>query len=361
MNEPGILVAAYLTDLIIGDPQRIPHPVQGIGWCIEKGELILRRGQGGAERSVRESGERFAGCVLALFISGLTFAFFSVVSMILKLPLHGLSLYVSVLIFIYLVSTTVATRELIDAGQEVVSAISSGNIEAAREKLGMIVGRDTHTLDSRSILRATVETLSENSSDGVIAPLFYFALGGLPLAMTYKAINTLDSMVGYKNEKYLHFGWASARLDDIINFVPARLTGGIIVIASCIVGVVQCIVCSCSNPVCTDQGQHGKSGGYRISGMSAFKIMLRDGGRHASPNSGIPEAAMAGALGVKLGGASAYGGVEYQKPFIGDEEMNSEAFYIRASKMALTITRITSILGLFAALLILHVRTSLWN
>jgi adenosylcobinamide-phosphate synthase len=232
----------------------------------------------------------------------------------------------------------------------------------------MIVGRDTESLDRKGILRATIETLSENSSDGIIAPMFYFAIGGLPLAMTYKAINTLDSMVGYKNERYLNFGWASARLDDIANFLPARITGSIVVIASFMVGALQSVVQNSSRwfrmiydaqPLL--HAAKNSSDFHRVSGMEALRIMIRDGSRHVSPNSGIPEAAMAGALGVKLGGPSSYGGMVSEKPFIGDERSSSEEFYLDASEMALTITKVTSVLGLFAALLVLYVRKSLWS
>ncbi|KPK01243.1 MAG: hypothetical protein AMK71_06300 [Nitrospira bacterium SG8_35_4] len=376
MSDLGLLVSAYIVDLIIGDPGKLPHPVRGIGWCIEKAEHMLRKKmvysdyrELSTEHRAKESRERLAGIVLVSFIAGSTFVFFSVVSMtLMHSPFAGLFSYASILIYIYLLATTVATRELVSAGQQVIHEINTGHVSKAREKLGMIVGRDTESLDRKGIIRATIETLSENSSDGIIAPMFYFAIGGLPLAMTYKAINTLDSMVGYKNERYLNFGWASARLDDIANFVPARITGSIVVIASFMVGAFQCGVQNSSRwfeMLRTAQPlQHaGKysSDIHRISGMDALRIMLRDGGRHASPNSGIPEAAMAGALGVKLGGPSTYGGVVSEKPFIGAERSHAEPFYVDASKMALTITKLTSVLGLFAALIILYVRTYLWS
>ncbi len=157
----------------------------------------------------------------------------------------------------------------------------------------MIVGRDTAELDEQGITRAVVETVAENTSDGVIAPLFYLALGGPALALAYKAVNTLDSMVGYKNTAYKNFGWAAAKLDDLANFIPARISAVLLSLAAwCLPGA---------------------------SGMNAFRISLRDGRKHASPNSGYPEAAVAGALGLRLGGPSVYGGVVLDKPFIGDE------------------------------------------
>jgi len=396
MSDLDLLVSAYIVDLIIGDPVQLPHPVRVIGSSIEKVERWLRvtmiepgfraqhtdsmapPGEGSIQKGAVSavSREKAAGVILVMLIVGMTFTLFYLVCRALfnaeALPLFS---YIAVLILVYLVSSTIATRELLCSANSVIGAIRTGHAEKAREELGMIVGRDTQSLDNRSVLKATVETLSENSSDGIIAPMFYFAIGGLPLAMTYKAINTLDSMVGYKNERYLNFGWASARLDDIANFVPARITGIIIVIAAFMISAFVYIVQqgstrfsirqNRSKPDCAAQPLHhverNTSDFKRISGVDALRIMLRDGGKHASPNSGIPEAAMAGALGVKLGGPSTYGGVVSEKPFIGDERRNAEAFYLYASEMALKITKVTSILGLFAALLILYVRTSLWS
>ena len=164
----------------------------------------------------------------------------------------------------------------------------------------MIVGRDTQHLSEEGVLRATVETVAENLSDGIIAPLFYLAVGGLPFAMTYKAVNTLDSMVGYKNDRYLLFGRASARLDDIANFIPARITGLLVVIAVFLLTLA------------------GKAGRPAINARRALTVMLRDGRKHSSPNSGFPEAAVAGGLGVILGGPSTYGGIVIEKPYIGE-------------------------------------------
>lgn len=386
MSDLGMLVAAYILDLIIGDPGQFPHPVRVIGSAIEKAERLLRvkmigpgcRAQNAdsmapfTEGGMQEgslsamSREKVAGVILVMFIVAMTFTLFYIVSRALlnseALPLFS---YISLLIFVYLVSSTIATRELLYSANAVIRAIHAGHTDKARENLGMIVGRDTQSLDKRGILKATVETLSENSSDGIIAPMFYFAIGGLPLAMTYKAINTLDSMVGYKNERYINFGWASARLDDIANFVPARVTGIVIVIAAFVLSALAHTVRNGPKLDCNahpfNQNELNALNCNPVSGRDALRIMIRDGGKHASPNSGIPEAAMAGALGVKLGGPSTYGGVVSEKPFIGDERRNSEAAYLYASAVALKITKVTSILGLFAALAILYVRTSLWR
>jgi adenosylcobinamide-phosphate synthase len=180
-----------------------------------------------------------------------------------------------------------------------------------------------------------IETVSENLSDGVIAPLFYLAIGGLPLAIAYKAINTLDSMVGYKNEKYLSFGWAAARLDDVANFIPARLTGILIVLASFCYFLVR------------------SPGGAFSTARDSFRVMRRDGRNHTSPNSGIPEAAMAGCLGVRLGGPSTYGGVLVQKPFIGDDRTGD---YGIASERSIGIVLLASCIAVLGAVATIWLR-----
>jgi len=179
----------------------------------------------------------------------------------------------------------------------VIDALESGYIEEARKNLSMIVGRDTDNLGNEDIFRAVIETVSENLSDGIVAPMFYLALGGPPLAMAYKAVNTLDSMVGYQNERYGDIGFFSAKMDDIFNWIPARLTAIIIVIVSFIL---------------------------RFDGRNAWKIMRRDGRNHSSPNSGMPEAATAGALNIQLGGKIQYFGEVTNKPTIGNKNKQTD-------------------------------------
>jgi len=215
-----------------------------------------------------------------------------------------LPMIVGTILFIYLVSTTLALRGLISSSRLVINALRKGKIADAREKLSMIVGRDTDALSERTVLQAAIETVAENLSDGFIAPLFYLALGGLPLAMAYKAVNTLDSMVGYKNPQYMRFGWAAARIDDAANYIPARITGVFIALAALPTLFVLSSASRCA-------------AGW-IAMRRSFAIMARDGRKHTSPNSGVPEAAMAGALGVRLGGPSTYGGSVVVKPYIGD-------------------------------------------
>jgi adenosylcobinamide-phosphate synthase len=287
-----IIVSAYILDLIFGDPRRLPHPVRGIGWLIQRFETLLRR------FAKTPGTERTAGIVLVIAI--VLPVYF--LCRLLILSASSFSLYLGLAVSALMAYTTLAARALADSAQAVLSPLDNGDIVRARKELSMIVGRDTEDLDEKEITRAVVETVAENASDGVVAPLFYMALGGPALAMAYKAVNTLDSMVGYKNARYINFGRAAARLDDAANFIPARITA-----------VLFCFVSNLFSLF---------NSAFRIP-HSAFqtpwRVMLRDGRNHPSPNSGYPEAAMAGALGVRLGGQSTYGGRLSRKPFIGNE------------------------------------------
>ena len=393
MTETLALCLAYLIDLIIGDPRWMPHPVQGIGWAIEKLETILRRIFLGGEKHSdtasedqsepfridlkklvpkgRESSvdreEKITGSVLVLIVAGSTFILFSILSSaLLNLTFHPVAGYVGFAVFVYLVSTTIATRGLLKSGLIVIRELLKGDIESSRLKLAMIVGRDTETLKEKGMLRAIIETLSENASDAIVAPLFYFVIGGLPLAMTYKAINTLDSMLGYKNEKYNNFGWASAKLDDIANYIPARITGILIVGAAYFVNNIRHIIFRGAIKFSNTNKGVGKLVSRVLnwmerktnkpdfeSGRRAYAIMIRDGRKHSSPNSGIPEAAMAGALGIRLGGPSTYGGVISKKPYIGEERGDLDNMYMKAAIEALTLTKLTSFFFFIAALFFL--------
>jgi adenosylcobinamide-phosphate synthase len=289
-------MAAFLLDLAVGDPRRLPHPVRIIG----KGISFL---EGGIRRIARTGRtERIGGVFLALLIIMpvflLTFAIHKII--LLGIAAGGFTTLAGIVAAVVLTSTTIAVRDLIDSAKIVIDSLKAGAIDEARRSLSMIVGRDTEQLSDKGILKATIETLAENLSDGIVAPLFYFALGGLPLAMTYKAINTLDSMVGYKNKKYINLGKASAKLDDIANYLPARITGVLIVAAIGIRRIFALIV--------------GRTRSSLSTAGKAFAIMIRDGRNHSSPNSGIPEAAMAGGLGIMLGGPSTYDKVLVEKP-----------------------------------------------
>ncbi len=274
------IVFAFLIDLAVGDPRAIPHPVIIIGKAIDLTEKFLRRA------AAPLVGLRGSGVLLTVIIvSGTYFLTWALVRFSWQWQQ-----WFGWLISIWLLSTTLAMKCLCQAAYEIYQLLLAGNIAEARKKVGWIVGRDTAHLDEPEIVRATVETVAENIVDGIVAPLFYAFIGGLPLAMAYKAVNTLDSMVGYKNDKYRQFGWFSARVDDIANYIPARLTGILMLIAAVMAG--------------KDAGR-------------AFSTWRQDAKDHPSPNSGIPESVVAGALGVRLGGLNYYGGRESLRAYMG--------------------------------------------
>lgn len=310
---------AFVLDLAIGDPPWLPHPVRIMGAAVARLERILRA-------ALPKRAEKAAGVVLVVMIVLPAALLALQVQHWLLLANAGIPLVISRAALIYLLGTTIALRELAASAGAVINAVKDGVIDLARARLGMIVGRDTADLSEEGVLRASIESLAENLSDGVIAPVFYLAIGGLPLAIAYKAINTLDSMVGYKNERYLRFGWAAARLDDLANYLPARISGFMIAAASFV------IFRSRSAP------------------HASLKTMLRDGRNHTSPNSGMPEAAMAGALGVELGGPSTYGGVLVNKPTIGDPVSSD---YLSASGRAVKIITVASVMSVMTAAILL--------
>ncbi|GFO68728.1 cobalamin biosynthesis protein CobD [Geomonas limicola] len=284
-----VVLGAVLLDLVLGDPRALPHPIVAIGRFISFLEPRLRR---------NVASERAAGCLLLLVTVGVTYSVTSLMLVLAYLTTPGAALVVGM----YLGWVSLAARSLHQESAKVAYALERGDLPAARVALSYIVGRETADLEEPEIVRGAVETVAENTGDGVVAPLFYLVLGGPALALAYKAVNTLDSMVGYKNERYLEFGWASARFDDLANYLPARLTGLLMVLAA---------------PLCG------------LSGKNAWRIMRRDGRNHSSPNSGFPEAAAAGALGVQLGGANRYFGKIVEKPTIGDasKSLSLEAYH----------------------------------
>lgn len=274
----AIVLGAVVMDLFLGDPRTLPHPVVIIGWLISWLEGVLRQ---------RISQPRLAGVALLVITVGVSYLVAAGLIYLGTLVAPA----VGFLVALYLAWVSIAARSLHVESAKVARALKRGDLPAARVALSYIVGRETAQLDEPEIVRGAVETVAENTGDGVVAPLFYLILGGPALAIAYKAVNTLDSMVGYKNERYLEFGWASARFDDLANFIPARLTGLLMVLAA---------------PLCG------------LSGEGSWRILRRDCRNHASPNSGYPEAAAAGALGVRLGGANRYFGRMVEKPTIGD-------------------------------------------
>jgi len=275
-----VVFLAFILDFIVGDPRWLPHPVVGMGNAISWFE------------------PRFRCWVSNPFVSGLLFAFFLIIStwalsfglVRLAVWVHPwLGIGVQVLLLFYCFSAT----SLVDAAREVACPLEAHDIGTARKKVAMIVGRDTRELDEVAVTRATVETVAENFVDGFLSPLFFALLFGVPGAMAYKMVNTLDSMVGYKNETYLLFGRASARIDDLANFIPARLSVLVIGLAAFLLSVQR--------------------------GLSALKTGISQGRRHKSPNAGYPEACFAGALGIRMGGPNVYHGKLVDKPYIGGQ------------------------------------------
>ncbi len=288
MITPIQTLIAYLLDIAFGDPRWLPHPIICIGRGIGILEQMLR------SYAKNALPEKIGGAIIAVVVIAGTY----ILSAIFITVSYRISDISGIVVTIFLAYTTLATRSLGNAAYKIIYSLKERSISEARKNLSMIVGRDTESLEEKEILRASVESIAENTSDGIVAPLLYLAVGGVPAAMAYKAVNTLDSMLGYKNERYINIGWASARIDDIVNFIPARITGVLIVIASVFVSrSLFTIRCS-------------------------LKTMRRDGRKHPSPNAGIPEAAMAGALGVRLGGEASYSGIKDFKPYIG-EGMNT--------------------------------------
>ena len=270
---------AFILDILIGDPRWLPHPVRIIGKCVELLEKVLRR---------VFASERLAGVFLAgITVAGTYLLTYEIINMFSRFGRIWEFAVSTIIIFFSL-----SIRDLFKEAKGVMKELDSGNIGQARERLSQIVGRDTHNLDKQQITKACVETTAESSVDGIIAPLFFAFIGGPALAMAYKAINTLDSMVGYKYGKYLNLGWASAKLDDLVNYIPARIAAVILPMSSYVCGA---------------------------DFLNSIKIIKRDGRKHPSPNSGIPEAAIAGALRIRLGGPSTYKGVVSDKPFIGGQ------------------------------------------
>src|SRR4051812_4220886 len=258
------LIIGYVSDLLLGDPRWLPHPIRLFGTVIDKGEHWLNKGD---LRFVK-------GMLFSIFLCGAVYSIFFV--LLLYVPWIG-----GLFVFYGL-----ANSSLLQEGREVFRELDTKGLEAGRKRLSWIVGRDTSRLDQNQIRTAVFETLSENLSDGVIAPLFYYAIGGVPAMMTYKMINTLDSMIGYKKERYRLFGRFAARLDDVANYIPARLTALLMVLVT--------------------------------GSKRGLTYIFKYGHKHASPNSGYPEAALAGILHCRFGGPNTYDGVVVDKPYIGD-------------------------------------------
>jgi adenosylcobinamide-phosphate synthase len=268
------LILGYLLDLIFADPESLPHPVRFFGFLISTGEKLLNTGKYRFMMGMLLSTVLIAGCFITYKLIGVV--------------LLGINVYLFLAFATFFVFFGLANKGLIKEGRKVFWVLENNGVEAGRKQLSRIVGRDTSRLSEQQIRVAVFETMSENLSDGVIAPLFYYAIAGVEGMMTYKMINTLDSMVGYRNERYEQFGKFAARIDDVANFIPARLTAVLMSMLS-----------------------------FSFRGL---KYLFRFGRNHKSPNSGYPEAALAGILNCRFGGPNFYQGKLVEKPFIGETE-----------------------------------------
>ena len=284
------LMLAWVMDLWLGDPMQLPHPVVGFGKLIAKGERTWNKGKG----------RQWKGALVAIALVVGTYVVSACLLGLLPGVLHTLA---SALLIFYCLAGTTLIREVREVFRAVDRSLEEGRMQVAR-----IVGRDTSELSAQEVRTAALETLAENLSDGVIAPLFWYALLGVPGMMAYKMVNTLDSMIGYRNERYKDFGCFAARLDDVANYLPARLTALLMVLAS------------------------GR--------ISLVKFVWKYGDQHASPNSGYPEAALAGILDCRFGGPHNYFGQEVWKPFIGEHE---RLFTTSDMQVAVRINRLAEV------------------
>ncbi|OPX48201.1 cobalamin biosynthesis protein [Clostridium thermobutyricum] len=304
------IVIGFILDWIIGDPQNPYHPVRFIGNLGQGFEKIFRK--------IFKNSLRLAGLLTWIFVVLISFF----VPFILIYFLNKLNPIIGIIVSGIIIYFCIASKGLKTEGLKVIKVLKSGDIIEARKRLSYIVGRDTENLDEEAIVRAVIETVAENMSDGIIAPLFFIGIGGAPFGMIYKAVNTCDSMFGYKNEKYKDFGFFPAKLDDIFNYIPARLTGYFIIISSFIL---------------------------RLDFKNSFKIYKRDKYNHTSPNSAHPEAAVAGALNIRLGGENYYFGKIVKKPTIGDKKKTIEISDLHKTN---NILLLVSILGLILSVAI---------
>jgi adenosylcobinamide-phosphate synthase len=311
MEDAILLVLVFLADALIGDPPWLPHPVRLIGKEIARGEQWLR------QRSSSPAQDFLLGLGLVMVVVSSTYMLAAVSLQILG----NLSWWLERIAIVFLGSLCLARRSLKEHAEAVVRPLAEEDLGQARAMLARIVSRETGGLPESEVVRGTLESVAESSSDGVIAPLFYLALGGVPLALAYKAVSTLDSMLGYHTERYEYFGKAAARCDDLANFVPARLT----VIA--LVGAAWIL----------------RGLGLVYDGAAAWRVAWRDGHKHASPNAGYPEAALAGALGVRLGGPSYYFGVLVEKSTLGDAHHPLNAALVPRSLVLLDIASVLAL------------------
>lgn len=303
-------IAGFVLDLLIGDPHFIPHPVRLIGslifFCDKR--LNCDAGYNSSEKKLNLIKYK-RGMLLAFTVIFATFA----ISVIIIVAAYSINLYAGLIAEAVMTWQILATKCLRVESMRVYDALKTDGVDAGRRAVSMIVGRDTSVLDAAGVTRAAVETIAENTSDGVIAPMFYTAIGGPVLGFVYKAVNTMDSMLGYKNDKYMYFGRFAARLDDVVNFIPARISAYLMIAAAFI-------------------------GGRQFDGKNAYSIFKRDRFNHASPNSAQTESVCAGALRVQLAGDAVYFGKLVKKKYIGDGLREIEYEDIKRANRLMYIT-----------------------
>lgn len=266
------LVIGYLLDLLLGDPRKLPHPIIAFGNSISFSEKHLNRGKN----------KILKGAIVAILLPSIVFSIFFSLSNIVEYS-SDILYYIFTSVFVFF---GLANKSLIQEGEEVIKQLEEKGLDAGRKRLSWIVGRETKELDAQQIYKAVLETMAENLSDGIVAPLFFYTIGGVPAMMCYKMINTLDSMIGYKSDRYKQFGMFAARIDDVANYIPARITA-----------ILMALV--------------------NLSSRAIIYI-FKYGNKHASPNAGYPESALAGILNCQFGGPNTYHGKLMKKPYIGD-------------------------------------------
>jgi len=312
-----VFFLAFIVDFLVGDPRWLWHPTQGIGWSINVLERILR------PRVSSPLGEQIAGSILVVIVVALCY-------LLPWLLISGATLFnttFGLFVAVLILATTIAGRSLAQAGIRIYRLLSRNSLTEARRALGEVVSRDTHQMEVAEVVRGAVETIAENTVDGVVSPLFYALLGGPPLAMAYRAVNTLDAMLGYRNVRYQYFGMAAARLDDAANYIPARLAGILLLIAGFLL---------------------------KLDFRAGWRAIRRDARNHLSPNSGVPEAAVAGMLGIRLGGWNNYEGTLSFRAYLGLARKEFVPSHIMVTVKMMYLTSVICWLGGCMTLLAFH-------
>lgn len=302
-----VCIVAFLMDLIIGDPHTKWHPVALVGRLIGKLDSFFYVPKA-------SKGIQFVfGCLVVLLVLVIVTDFLLLIDYGLS---HVHNVYIEYIVKGFLVSMSICPRSLSEAALEIKRYLAHGHMGAAREKVGWIVGRDTKQLDEPEIVRATVETVAENTIDGIIGPLFFYGLFGVYGAVLYRVVNTLDSMMGYKNERYIYYGRCAARLDDVCAYLPARITAILLILSAFIL---------------------------RLDGLNALKMILRDARKHPSPNGGYAEAAVAGALHIRLGGYNSYFGKMTFRAYMGNPDEPLKVTMITKTVQLMYVTTILAV------------------